>query len=181
MTKRALITGVTGQCGSYMAELLLSKGYRVFGLVRHTSRPLHVIPGVEVVWGDMTDQGSLNLAILAAVADEIYNFAAQSFVGVSWTAPVATADVTGLGTLRLLEAVRLHNPKARVYQASSSEMFGNQSGLLNEDAPFKPRSPYGFSKVFAHNACVNYRESYNMFTACGIAFNHESPEEVEAS
>lgn len=175
MRKRALITGLTGQDGSYMADLLLEKGYEVFGLVRRTTKTPHVVEGVHVIWGDMTDQGSLNRAVIEAVPDEIYNFAAQSFVGVSWTAPVSTAEITGLGTLRLLEAVRLHNPKARVYQASSSEMFGNQSGLLDENSPFKPRSPYGFSKVFAHNACVNYRESYNIFTSCGIAFNHESP------
>lgn len=173
--KRALITGVTGQDGSYLAELLLEKGYRVFGLVRRTSQPPKVVEGVEIIYGDLTDQGSLNKAVIESVPDEVYNLGAQSFVGGSWTYPVSTADITGLGCLRLLEALRLHNPKARFYQASSSEMFGNQSGLLNEESPFKPRSPYGVSKVFAHNMTVNYRESYGMFTACGILFNHESP------
>lgn len=176
MNKRALITGVTGQDGRYLAELLLGKGYKVFGLVRRTAQEIKNIPtGVEVVWGDLTDQGSINKAVVESVPDEVYNLGAQSFVGGSWTYPVATADITGLGTLRVLEALRLHNPKAKFYQASSSEMFGNQSGVMNEESPFKPRSPYGFAKVFAHHAAVNYRESYGMFVCCGILFNHESP------
>jgi|SRR5688572_24350691 len=176
MNKRALITGVTGQDGRYLAELLLEKGYRVFGLVRRTAQEVRNVPvGVEVIWGDLTDQGSINKAVIETVPDEVYNLGAQSFVGGSWTYPVSTADITGLGALRVLEALRLHNPKAKFYQASSSEMFGNQSGLMDENSPFKPRSPYGFAKVFAHHAAVNYRESYGMFTSCGILFNHESP------
>lgn len=177
--KRALITGVTGQDGSYLAELLLSKGYEVYGLVRRTSKPMKVVQGVIVLHGDMTDQGSLNRAVLESRPDEVYNLAAQSFVGGSWKYPVSTIDITGLGTVRLLEAVRAHAPEARFYQASSSEMFGNQSGFLNEEAPFKPRSPYGAAKVLAHNMAINYRESYGMFVCCGILFNHESPRRGE--
>jgi GDPmannose 4,6-dehydratase len=175
--QRALITGATGQDGSYLAELLLEKGYKVFGLVRRTANPnLEMVPkGVNVIYGDMIDQGSLTRAVYEAAPDEVYNLAAQSFVGASWGSPVATSDITGLGSLRLLEALRLSNPRARYYQASSSEMFGNQSGRLDESSPLKPRSPYGCAKVFAHNAAINYRESYGMFTACGILFNHESP------
>lgn len=178
---RALITGVTGQDGSYLAEFLLEKGYEVFGIVRRTAQNDlgHVRdlkhPNFHVIYADLTDQGSLNRAVLESVPDEVYNLGAQSFVGGSWNYPVSTADITGLGSLRLLEALRQVNPKARYYQASSSEMFGNQTGLLDENTPFKPRSPYGFAKVLAHQAAINYRESYGMFTACGILFNHESP------
>jgi GDPmannose 4,6-dehydratase len=175
MRKRALITGITGQDGSYLAELLLDKGYEVFGLVRRTSKPTRIIEGVHVIHGDLTDQGSLNKAVFEAMPDEVYNLAAQSFVGGSWQYPVTTLDITGLGVVRLLEAVRVHNPRARVYQASSSEMFGNQDGLLNEESPFRPRSPYGVAKTAAHYAAVNYRESYGMHISCGIMFNHESP------
>ncbi len=175
--KRALVTGITGQDGSYLVDLLLEKGYEVFGLVRR-STTVHaavIRPEVHVLNGDMTDQQSLNRAMLDAQPDEIYNLAAQSFVGASWGVPVSTADITGVGALRLLEAAREHAPHAKFYQASSSEMFGSQSGFLNENSLFRPRSPYGFSKVFAHHAAVNYRESYGMFVSCGILFNHESP------
>lgn len=182
MGKRALVSGCTGQDGSYLSELLLEKGYEVFGLVRRTSKNdlgnvTHLADNsrFHVIYGDLTDQGSLNRAVLESVPDEVYNLGAQSFVGGSWNYPVSTCEITGLGTVRLLEALRQVNPKARYYQASSSEMFGNQSGLLDETTPFKPRSPYGFAKVLAHQAAVNYRESYGMFTACGILFNHESP------
>lgn len=179
---RALITGVTGQDGSYLADFLLEKGYEVFGLIRRTSgnslgnaEHLKNHERFHFIYGDLSDQGSLNRAVLEAVPDEVYNLGAQSFVGGSWNYPVNTVDITGLGSLRLLEALRQVNPKARYYQASSSEMYGDQDGLLDENAPFKPRSPYGFAKVLAHQAAVNYRESYGMFTACGILFNHESP------
>jgi GDPmannose 4,6-dehydratase len=172
---RALITGVSGQDGYYLSKLLLDKGYEVFGLVRRISKPAQVLEGVKVIHGDVTDQGSINRAILEAMPDEVYNLAAQSFVGASWDAPVSTVDITGVGALRVLEALRQFNPRVKYYQASSSEMFGNQSGMLNEQSAFKPRSPYGCAKVLAHNLAVNYRESYGMFTACGILFNHESP------
>jgi GDPmannose 4,6-dehydratase len=178
---RALITGVTGQDGSYLAEFLLEKGYEVFGLIRRTSQAnLGHAEQIKdekfhIIHGDLTDQGSLNRAVFETVPDEVYNLGAQSFVGGSWNYPVSTVDITGVGSLRLLEALRQVNPKARFYQASSSEMFGNQTGLLDENTPFKPRSPYGFAKVLAHQAAVNYRESYGMFISCGILFNHESP------
>lgn len=178
--KRALITGVTGQDGSYLAELLLDKGYQVFGLVRRTTRPdfgnaQHIKEKIGIIFGDLTDMGSLVRAIEISQPDEVYNLAAQSFVGGSWAYPVATAEMTGLGALRLLETLRLYRPTAKFYQASSSEMFGNQDGALDESTPLKPRSPYGFSKVFAHQATVNYRESFGMFACAGILFNHESP------
>jgi GDPmannose 4,6-dehydratase len=180
--KRALITGVTGQDGSYLADFLLERDYEVFGLVRRTSKPnteniTHLMgnPRFHVLYGDLTDQGSINRAILEATPDEVYNLAAQSFVGGSWDYPVSTGDITGLGPLRLLEALRQFNPKARYYQASSSEMFGNQGGLLNEESVLAPRSPYGSAKAFAHYTTVNYRESYGMHASCGILFNHESP------
>lgn len=178
--KRALITGITGQDGSYLAELLLDKGYKVYGLVRRTSKPdlgnsNHLADDITVIYGDVTDMGSLIRAVNIAQPDEVYNLAAQSFVGGSWDFPVSTVDITGMGALRLLEALRLHWPDAKIYQASSSEMFGDQGGLLDERSPFRPRSPYGFAKVMAHNAAVNYRESYGMFVSCGILFNHESP------
>lgn len=177
---RALITGITGQDGSYLAELLLHKGYKVYGLVRRTSQENfdnieHIKDKLTLITGDLTDQASVNRAIVESLPDEVYNLGAQSFVGASFQIPLQTADVTGLGTLRLLEALRLHNPKAKFYQASSSEMFGDQGGLLNEQSLFKPRSPYGTAKVFAHNTAVNYREAYDMFVCCGILFNHESP------
>lgn len=181
--KRALITGVTGQDGSYLAELLLDEGYTVFGLVRRTSKPnyeniQHLLDNpfdFRLIYGDLTDQGSINRAFLESTPDEVYNLGAQSFVGGSWDYPVSTADITGLGALRLLEAIRQFNPRCKYYQASSSEMFGNQGGLLNEDSPLMPRSPYGSAKVFAHNTTINYRESFGIFACSGILFNHESP------
>lgn len=179
---RALITGVTGQDGSYLADFLLERDYEVFGLVRRTSKPnteniKHLMdnPNFYILYGDLTDQGSINRAILESTPDEVYNLAAQSFVGGSWDYPVSTGDITGLGPLRILEALRQFNPKARFYQASSSEMFGNQGGLLNEESTLAPRSPYGSAKAFAHYTTVNYRESYGMHASCGILFNHESP------
>lgn len=177
---RALITGITGQDGSYLAELLLSKGYQVFGLVRRNSQDTldnirHILNEVTLLDGDLTDQGSINRAVITSTPDEVYNLGAQSFVGASFEMPVLTADITGLGALRMLEALRLYNPKARFYQASSSEMFGNQAGILDEHSDFKSRSPYGSAKIFAHNTAANYREAYGMFICCGILFNHESP------
>ncbi len=179
--RSALVTGVNGQDGSYLAELLLSKGYRVIGLVRRTaaenpySRVNHLLPRLKLVEGDLLDAGSLIRALELAEPDEVYNLAAQSFVGVSFREPVATADITGVGTLRLLEAVRQVAPHARFYQASSSEMFGNVAAPQNEISPFRPRSPYAVAKLFAHASCITYRESYGMYVACGILFNHESP------
>jgi len=182
MTPRtALITGITGQDGSYLAELLLSKGYRVIGLVRRLSTPnvanLTDIRGrVELVDGDVTDQVSLNETVRRICPDEVYNLAAQSFVGTSFSQPVLTGEVTGLGTLRLLDAVKSHAPHARFYQASSSEMFGHVTQEpQDETTPFHPRSPYGVAKVYAFWAAVNYREAYSMFVSNGILFNHESP------
>jgi GDPmannose 4,6-dehydratase len=179
--KRALITGVTGQDGSYLAELLLEKGYRVYGLVRRSStvnfeRISHIQDRIEILSGDLLDQNSLLYALREAQPQEVYNLAAQSFVQTSWTQPVLTGDVTALGVTRMLEAVRAFNPEARFYQASSSEMYGKvQAVPQNEDTPFYPRSPYGVAKVYGHWATVNYRESYGMFAASGILFNHESP------
>ena len=181
MSKSALITGITGQDGSYLAELLVGKGYRVFGLERRLSTPnLSRIEGISsritMLEGDITDQSSLNVALQAAQPDEIYNLAAQSFVPTSWNQPILTGDVTGLGALRLLEAARHVSKNARIYQASSSEMFGAINEFpQNEKTKYYPRSPYACAKVFAHHTAVNYRESYGMFVCCGILFNHESP------
>ena len=178
---RALITGITGQDGSYMAELLLEKGYEVYGLVRRSSvekfdRIGHLVDRVRLVEGDLTDQSSLDNLIREIQPDELYNFAAQSFVPTSWNQPVLTADVTGLGVLRVLEALHKHAPKAKFLQASSSEMFGKvQETPQNERTRFYPRSPYGAAKVFGHQITVNYRESYGMFACAAISFNHESP------
>jgi GDPmannose 4,6-dehydratase len=178
---RALITGVTGQDGSYLAEFLLEKGYEVYGLVRRSSlekfdRIQTFMERISLVEGDLTDQSSLDYVIQAAQPDEVYNLAAQSFVPVSYSQPVLTADVTGLGVVRVLEAIRKHQPKAKFLQASSSEMFGKvQESPQNENTRFYPRSPYGASKVFGHNITVNYRESYGLFACSGISFNHESP------
>jgi GDPmannose 4,6-dehydratase len=178
---RALITGITGQDGSYMAEFLLAKGYEVYGLVRRTSLERHdriarIRDSLKLLQGDLTDQGSLETAIQVAQPDEVYNFAAQSFVGASWSQPVLTADVTGVGVFRVLEALRKYAPQAKFFQASSSEMFGKVNGRTqNEESPFHPRSPYGVAKVFGHHITVNYRESYSLFACSGICFNHESP------
>ncbi len=179
--KRVLITGVTGQDGSYMAETLLQKGYKVYGMVRRSSvenydRVEHIRDKVNFVQGDLTDQSSLDEAIKSIRPDEVYNLAAQSFVPTSWNQPVFTADVDALGATRLLEAVRKHQPDARFYQASSSEMFGKVSEVpQTERTHFYPRSPYGVAKVYAHYITVNYRESYGIFSCSGICFNHESP------
>jgi GDPmannose 4,6-dehydratase len=179
--KTALITGITGQDGSYLAELLLEKGYRVYGLVRRSStvtfeRIQHIQHRIELLPGDLTDQNSLLYALQQCDPDEVYNLAAQSFVQTSWNQPVLTGDVTALGVTRMLEAIRVHNPRVRFYQASSSEMFGKvQAVPQREDTPFYPRSPYGVAKVYGHWITVNYRESYGMFAVSGILFNHESP------
>lgn len=178
--RRALVTGVTGQDGSYLAELLVKKGYRVFGLVRRLSSPnmshlSGIRDSIEILDGDLMDQTSLHQAVKAAEPTEVYNLAAQSFVAASFSQPVLTGEVTGLGAVRLLEAVRAHAPTARVYQASSSEMFGQvEKEPQDELTRFHPRSPYGVAKVYAYWACANYREAYGMFVSNGILFNHES-------
>jgi len=178
---RAFITGVTGQDGSYLSEFLLEKGYEVFGLVRRSSvekfdRIQQFMDKIELVEGDLTDQSSLDHVIQAVKPDEVYNMAAQSFVPVSWSQPVLTGDVTGLGVVRVLEAIRKHQPNAKFLQASSSEMFGKvRESPQNENTQFYPRSPYGASKVFGHHVTVNYRESYGVFACSAISFNHESP------
>jgi GDPmannose 4,6-dehydratase len=178
---RALITGITGQDGSYLAELLLEKGYEVFGLVRRSSvkkfdRIEPFVDDLELVEGDLTDQSSLDSVILAVQPDEVYNLAAQSFVPASWNQAALTGDVTGLGVIRVLEAIRKGCPRAKFLQASSSEMFGKvRESPQTEKTPFYPRSPYGAAKVFAHYITVNYRESYGMFACSAMGFNHESP------
>lgn len=182
-TKRALITGVTGQDGSFMADLLLEKGYEVWGLIRRTSSPIyenieHIIDSINLIDGDLLDQSSLINAIKLSCPDEVYNFASQSFVGKSWQQADYTANVTGLGALRVYEAVRLvgkyRKKDIRIYQASSSEQFGGSPAPQNESTVFDPRSPYAVAKVFAHNMAKVYKESYNMFISTGILFNHES-------
>lgn len=178
---RALVTGITGQDGSYLAELLLAKEYEVFGLVRRSSskkfeRIESLIDDITVVEGDLTDQSSLDSVIHEVQPDEVYNMAAQSFVPASWNQAVLTGDVTGLGVMRVLEALRKHRPQAKFLQASSSEMFGKvRETPQTEKTPFYPRSPYGVAKVFGHYITVNYRESYDLFACSAIAFNHESP------
>ncbi len=177
----ALITGITGQDGSYLAEVLLDKGYEVIGMVRRTShdsyeRIGHLIDRVTVVAADLLDQHSLTTVVGDCRPDEVYNLAAQSFVPTSWQQPVLTGEFTALGVTRLLEAVRLAHPTARFYQASSSEMFGKvRETPQDESTPFHPRSPYGVAKVYAHLITVNYRESYDLYAVSGILFNHESP------
>jgi GDPmannose 4,6-dehydratase len=179
--KTALITGITGQDGSYLAELLLAKGYRVLGMVRRASverfdRIEQFRDRIELVQGDLADQTSLDGAVAEAKPDEVYNLAAQSFVPTSWNQPTMTGDVTGLGVARILEAIRKHSPATRFYQASSSEMFGKVVETpQSERTPFYPRSPYGVAKVYGHYITVNYRESYGLHACSGILFNHESP------
>jgi GDPmannose 4,6-dehydratase len=179
--KTALITGITGQDGSFLAEFLLAQGYRVAGMTRRSStdvheRIQHIVDDVTIVSGDLLDQSSMTSIVAEIRPDEIYNLAAQSFVPASWAQPVLTGEFTALGVTRVLEAIRTVDPTIRFYQASSSEMFGKvQAVPQNEDTPFYPRSPYGVAKVYGHWITVNYRESYNLFAASGILFNHESP------
>jgi GDPmannose 4,6-dehydratase len=178
--KRALITGVNGQDGSYLAELLLEKGYEVYGIMRRKSvvdygNVEHIKDEVKFIYGDMTDLVSLVNAMRVSQADEVYNLAAQSFVGTSWEQPVATADIDALGVTNMLEAIRLVKPEARFYQASTSEMFGLVQEIpQKETTPFYPRSPYGVAKLYGHWITKNYRESYDMYACSGILFNHES-------
>src|SRR4051812_29466317 len=178
---KALITGVTGQDGSYLDELLLAKGYEVVGVVRRTShhsyeRIEHLLDRIEVVAADLLDQHSLTVVLQDNRPDEVYNLAAQSYVPTSWTQPVLTGEFTALGVTRILEAIRMVHPSARFYQASSSEMFGKvQETPQSEKTSFWPRSPYGVAKVYGHWITVNYRESYDLFACSGILFNHESP------
>ncbi len=179
--KTALITGITGQDGSYLAEFLLEKGYRVVGMVRRTStinfdRLQHFQDDIEIVQGDLLDQMSLVDILQDVQPDEVYNLAAQSFVPTSWKQPVLTGEFTALGVTRVLDAIRIVNPQIKFYQASSSEMFGKvQSVPQTEETPFYPRSPYGVAKVYGHWITINYRESYDLFACSGILFNHESP------
>jgi len=177
----ALITGITGQDGSYLAELLLKKGYRVIGVARRSStvtseRIKHILDDITVVHGDLQDQGSLLSLLEEHKPTEVYNLAAQSFVPTSWSQPALTGDVTAIGVTRLLEAIRFVDPKIRFYQASSSEMFGKVMEVpQRETTPFYPRSPYGVAKMYGHWITINYRESFNIFATSGILFNHESP------
>ncbi|KLN54095.1 GDP-mannose 4,6-dehydratase [Variovorax paradoxus] len=185
MKKHAVVTGITGQDGAYLAELLLAKGYVVYGAYRRTSSVnfwrieelgIQNNPDLHLVEHDLTDLGSSITLIRDAAPDEVYNLAAQSFVGVSFNQPIATTQITGVGTLHLLEAIRLVNPKIRFYQASTSEMFGKVQAIpQTEETPFYPRSPYGVAKLYAHWMTINYRESYDIFGCSGILFNHESP------
>lgn len=183
MAKKALITGITGQDGMYMAEFLLSKGYNVFGLIRGQDNPKRAviekeIPGVELIEGDLTDMSSLVEALVYSEPDEVYNLGAMSFVALSFKQPELTGNITALGALRMLEAIRIvdKDHKIRFYQASSSEMFGEvRETPQTELTPFHPRSPYGVAKAYAHYMTMNYRESYDMFACSGILFNHESP------
>ena len=180
-SKRALITGITGQDGSYLAEFLLNKDYEVFGLIRRTStvnfeRIKHIQDRIKLISGDLLDQNSLINAIKESDPDEVYNLAAQSFVPTSWIQPVLTGEATAMGVARVLEAIRAVNPKIKFYQASSAEMFGKAREVpQTEKTPFHPRSPYGVAKLYGHWITVNYRESYNMFCCCAIQLNHESP------
>ena len=180
--KTALIFGLTGQDGAYLSQFLLKKGYNVFGTFRRTSHKcferldeMETFDQITRIKADLADPSSIQSAIRQSQPDEIYNLAAQSFVGASFQQPLLTADITGLGTLRVLDAIKENAPSAKFYQASSSEMFGNSPGMKDENSPFKPRSPYGAAKVFAHQIANHYREAYNIFACCGILFNHESP------
>lgn len=179
--RRALITGITGQDGSYLAEFLLAKEYEVYGVVRRSATGSlrnieHLVDQLTLIPGDLSDLASLTHAVELSAPDEIYNLAAQSCVQESWRIAHSTCDITGMGLLRIIEAARLLAPNARIYQASSSEMFGDTAGNpQNESTPFGPSSPYGAAKVFAHHLAVNYRESFGMYICCGILFNHESP------
>jgi len=179
--KRALITGITGQDGSYLAEFLLSKDYEVFGLIRRTStvnvtRISHILNDIKLISGDLIDQNSLNNAIKQSNPDEVYNLAGQSFVHTSWEQPILTGEVDGLGVNRMLEAIKSINPQIKFFQASTGEMFGiSEDPTQCEDTPFHPRSPYGVAKLYGHWITINYRESYNMFCCCAIQLNHESP------
>ncbi len=180
MSKTALITGITGQDGSYLAELLLREGYRVVGMTRRTStdvheRIQHIVDDIEFVSGDLLDQSSVTAIVSRVKPDEVYNLAAQSFVPTSWDQPVLTGEFTALGVTRVLESIRTVNPAIRFYQASSSEMFGKvQAVPQDESTPFYPRSPYGVAKLYGHWITINYRESYDLFAVSGILFNHES-------
>lgn len=182
---KALVTGITGQDGSYLAEILLEKNYEVHGLIRRSASPNHwrietIKPRIELHYGDLTDQSSIDTIIRSNQFDEVYNLAAQSFVHYSFKAPVTTCDITALGALRLLESIRNYSPKTRFFQASTSEMFGKiQETPQRETTPFYPRSPYGVAKVFAHQITINYREAYKLHASCGIMFNHESPRRGE--
>lgn len=180
--KKALITGITGQDGPYLAKFLLEKDYDVIGTYRRTSHKsferleaFDILDKVDVIRADLTDQISLNKAIKDTKPDEVYNLAAQSFVGVSFEQPILTSNVTGLGAIRLFEAVKEFSPDSKIYQASSSEMFGNTDEIKNEDSRLYPASPYGIAKVFAHKSAQHYRDAYGMFISSGILFNHESP------
>ena len=177
--KRALITGITGMDGSHLADFLLDKGYEVFGMERRTStknrvNTSHLENKITFLMGDLTDQSSLLRVLEQSDPDEVYNLASQSFVKESWNTPEQSADATGAGTLRMLEAIRMSEISPKFYQASTSEMFGKMEDLANEDTKFHPRSPYGVAKLYAHWITVNYRESYDMFNVSGILFNHES-------
>lgn len=181
MVKKALITGLTGQDGSYLAELLLLKGYEVFGLVRRSSssnldRISHLSGGIRILSGDLLDQSSLMDVITESQPDEIYNLASQSYVPISWTQPALTAEYTALGVSRILESIRRCKPDARFYQASSSEVFGQpDESPQNERTAFRPRNPYGVAKAYAHWMTINYRQQYNLYACCGITYTHESP------
>ena len=182
--KKALITGITGQDGAYLAEYLLKQGYEVYGVIARRSTPttwrleyLGILDKVKLMEGDLTDAASLMRILLVCKPDEVYNLGAQSFVATSWAQPLLTAETTGLGAINLLEGIRQVCPEAKFYQASTSEMFGGMKEypVQSENTPFHPRSPYGVAKLFAHWATINYRESFNIFGCCGILFNHESP------